>query len=106
MSIIGDHEKQCETLKMPEVPLLYGSPSDRSLTSPENWINQLRKAGRFNVSNLPKRCILTFQYMEVKDILDSLGYRMEEISLSFNKAYIFEHMNLPSACFSSASERP
>jgi len=76
---------------MPEVPLLYGSPSDQSLTSPDEWINQLREAGRFNVSNLPKRCILAFRYMGTKDILDSLGYRMEEVELPFRKAYILKY---------------
>ena len=99
MSIIENNEKECETLNMPEIPLLYGSPSDQSLTSPEDWINQYRKAGRLNVSNLPKCCILTFQYMEAKDILESLGYRMREVDLSFGKAYIFEYKDVPICLF-------
>jgi len=91
MNIIKDREKQSKTLKMPEIPLLYGCPSDQSLTNPEYWISQLREAGRLDVSTLPKCCILTFEYMEARDILDSLGYRTEEVDLSFGKAYIFEY---------------
>jgi len=99
MNVVGNCKKQSETLEMPEVPLLYGSPSDRSLTSPEEWINQLRKAGKLNVSNLPKRCILTFQYMRIKEVLASLGYQMEEIDLSFKKAYILEYRDIPICLF-------
>lgn len=32
--------------------------------------------------------------MEVKEILDSLGYRIEEIDLSFKKAYVFEYKDI------------
>ena len=99
MGIFKNHEGRCKDSEMPRIPLLYGSPSDRSLTSPEEWINQLRKADRFNVSGLPKYCILTFQYMEVRDILDSLGYQMEEIDLSFEKAYIFKYKGIPVCLF-------
>ena len=99
MGIIRHCKKEFETLEMPRVPLLYGSPSDRSLTSPEEWINQLMKADRLNVSNLPKRCILAFRYMEVKDILDRLGCRVEEVDLSFEKAYIFEYRDSPFCLF-------
>jgi len=46
MSIIGNRKEQSEILEMLEVPLLYGSLSDQSLTSPEEEINQPRRAGR------------------------------------------------------------
>ncbi len=99
MSIIEDHEKRRETPKMPEIPLLYGCPSDQSITSPEDWLNQLRKAGRLDVSSLPKLCILTFQYVEARDVLGSMGYRMEEVDLSFKKAYTFEYKGAPICLF-------
>ena len=34
---------------------------------------------------------MTFEYMKIKDALDSLGYQTEEIDLSFRKAYIFKY---------------
>jgi len=91
MDVFEGCDEECEASGMPTVPLLYGDPSDRSLTSPEEWMDQLRRAGRFSVSSLPKYCILSFEYMGVKEILESSGYRLEEVDPSFKKAYIFKH---------------
>ena len=80
---------------MPEIPLLYGSPLDHSITSPKKWIDGLRKTGKLEVSSLPKLCILTFPYMKAERLLSSLSYRMEKINLTSGKTYTFKYKGKP-----------
>ncbi len=95
-------ERRETEFRMPKIPILYGSPSDLSITSPESLIEQLREAGRLRVEQLPQRCILTFEYTEARDILIQMGYEVEEVnlrSLFFKDAYKFKHSGVPICLF-------
>jgi uridine phosphorylase len=102
----GTPGKKRGASRMPEVPLLYGSPGDRSLTNPEDWVFQLRKAGRLRISSLPKRCVLTFRYMDAEDVLRSLGYRMAEVDLAFKKAWTLDYGGIPVCLFPLSTGAP
>ena len=82
-----------------EIPLLFGRPSDRSITDPTSWIKHLRKVGRLQVSNLPEYCILSFAYMNVKECLLN-SYKVKEIRASSEQTpwYSFEYEGMP-VCF-------
>ena len=82
-----------------EIPLLFGRPSDRSITDPRNWIKHLRKVGRLEVSGLPEYCVLSFAYMSVKECLLN-SFKVKEIRASSEQTpwYSFEYDGMP-VCF-------
>lgn len=83
----------------PEIPLLFGITSDRSITEPANWITHLREVGRLQVSGLPEYCVLSFAYMNVKECLLN-SFKIKEIGASGEQTpwYSFEHEGMP-VCF-------
>lgn len=64
-------------MKKTNFPLIYGSPKDKAIFNPIDFINYKTKLKKINKINLPKYCIITF-YKEMIDIINK-KYKTQKI---------------------------
>jgi len=95
LTAIKDGSGRMSRMRRCEIPLLYGKPSDRSITDAKNWTTHLRKVGRLKISRLPRYCVLSFPYIDVGTyLLDSYGARELKASGEKTPWYFFEHQGM------------